>query len=144
MIPMYKGKVNSPQTTLLENINASQTNIKLVDFSILPPAPNIFTILDENNVETVFYASSPVGGSVTVQRGFQGTAKAWDAGTTCLRTFTEYDYGALVDNVNLIVTDTPSNISRNPDGYITLLSRYGLNYQVNRDSENNITSVEVI
>jgi len=39
------------------------------------------------------------GKILTVERGFQGVARSWSAGTVIARNFTEYDYNALVENV---------------------------------------------
>ena len=37
--------------------------------------------------------------AITVERGFQGIPKTWNAGTIIARNFTEYDYNTLVENV---------------------------------------------
>ena len=96
---MYPGKVNSPQTTIVDAINSTTTIITVVDASVLPDAPNIATLGSDEDAETILYTAviGNVLGGVT--RGFQGIAKAWPAGTPIARLFTEYDYRALSKNI---------------------------------------------
>jgi len=42
------------------------------------------------------------GNKLTVIRGFQGAAKAWEAGTTISRNFTAYDHDAFAANINTL------------------------------------------
>lgn len=104
LLPMYSGKVNSPNTTLATTINNSTTTIILTDASVLPTAPNIFVIgYDTANPETIFYPSTPSGNTLSgVTRAFQGTAQGWNSGAKIARLFTEYDYNTLVNNLNII------------------------------------------
>ena len=99
METMYPGKVNSPATTLDGGINDSIQTIDLVDGSVLPDAPNIAVIGTEEDAETILYETKIANQLTDVTRGFQGTAKAWDSGTTIRRTFTEYDYAKLKQNI---------------------------------------------
>ena len=41
---MYAPQNNGPHTALAEAINAAQTDITVVDASVLPAAPNVLTI----------------------------------------------------------------------------------------------------
>jgi hypothetical protein len=96
---MYSGQVNSPATTLAGDIDAAVTTIPLIDASILPAGPNIATIGNGNNAETIKYTSK-VGNSLTgVTRGFQGTAKFWATGEQVARRYTEYDHAAFIKNI---------------------------------------------
>ena len=65
-LPMYGGSINSPSTKLVTNINATTNVISLYDASILPAAPNIFTIGEEEDCETVLYTSSPINNIIMV------------------------------------------------------------------------------
>ena len=96
---MYPGKVNSPQTTLVDEINNTTTMITVTNASVLPDAPNIVTLGSDEDAETVLYTA--VVGNVLggITRGFQGTAKAWPIDTPVARLFTEYDYRALSKNI---------------------------------------------
>jgi hypothetical protein len=42
------------------------------------------------------------GNQLTVQRGFQGQARAWSAGTSVSRNFTAYDHDAFKANVEAL------------------------------------------
>jgi len=106
-LPMYVAKVNSPVTTLATGISDTDTLLSLVDASVLPSAPNLFTIgADTDNPETVYYATSPIGNNVMVQRAFQGTAQTWSIGTNVQRTFTAYDHDTFVTNINSLVPNS--------------------------------------
>ena len=91
---LYPGKANSAPTFLRESIDAHQTNIDVLDASRLPQAENLATIGTGEDAETIKIMAI-TGNTLTVTRGFQGVAKAWDAGTIVARYFTEYDYAAL-------------------------------------------------
>jgi hypothetical protein len=97
--PMYNGIVNSPPTKISGSVSAVDTIIILDNPSVIPDAPNIFTIGSGSDCETVYFANSPSGSSFTVVRGFQGIAKSWDADTIVFRSFTEYDYAAIIENI---------------------------------------------
>ncbi len=96
---MYPGLVNSPETTITNNIGVSDTLIYVLDPSRVPATlPNQMTLGTGTNAETVL-VTEVNGSALTVTRGFQGIAKAWPAGTIIARNFTEYDYNALKENV---------------------------------------------
>lgn len=101
MLEMYKGLVNSPETTITNNINTSDTIIYVVDPARVPTPPNLMTLGTGTNAETVKVLSID-GNALTVQRGFQGVAKDWLAGTIIARNFTEYDYNALRENIETL------------------------------------------
>mgnify|MGYP001487881949 CR=1 FL=1 len=95
---MYPGLVNSPETTLTNGISETDTLIYVLDPARVPEPPNLMTLGTGTNAETVLVTAIN-DNALTVQRGFQGIAKAWPAGTVIARNFTEYDYGALKDNI---------------------------------------------
>lgn len=95
---MYPGMINSPETTITNNINESDTIIYVLDPARVPEPPNLMTLGTGTNAETV-KVTEISGSAITVERGFQGIAKSWPAGTVIARNFTEYDYGALKDNI---------------------------------------------
>lgn len=99
-IPMYPGQVNSPATTLLGAISAQDTTIPVADASKLPSPPNIAVIGIGENAETILYTGVSGNTLTGVTRGFQGTPRAWAAGTQIARLFTAYDYDALRQNVD--------------------------------------------
>jgi hypothetical protein len=72
-------------TTLAVACTTTDAALTLADVSVLPDAPNVFTLgYDTANPETVYYTSiNNVTNQVTVQRGFQDTARNWPSGTKC-------------------------------------------------------------
>lgn len=99
MQTMYSGLVNSPETTITNNISNSDTIIYVLDPSRVPAdLPNLMTLGTGTNAETV-KVTEVDGNALTVERGFQGTLAAWPAGTVIARNFTEYDYNALKENI---------------------------------------------
>ena len=99
MKKMYKGKVNSPATLLVETIDSSVTSIKVADGTVFPEGPNVAVIGTDGNAETIKYDS--INGNILVGcvRGFQGKASVWDKDTIIARNFTEYDLDALQENI---------------------------------------------
>lgn len=99
MKKMYKGKVNSPATLLVETIDSSVTSIKVADGAVFPEGPNVAVIGTDGNAETIKYDS--INGNILVGcvRGFQGKASVWDKDTIIARNFTEYDLDALQENI---------------------------------------------
>lgn len=119
MLNMYKGIPNSPITTITNFINNADTEIVVANATAIPETPNLLVLGgDTDSPETVKLISKD-GVNLTVERGFQGTAKNWDIGTKISRNFTEYDYNALVENVgelstskvdnSKVLTDVPAN-----------------------------------
>lgn len=98
-LPMYQGVVNSPQTELAAPIDATQDTIPLLDASVLPPAPNLATLGTGEDAETVLYTGINGNTLTGVTRGFQGTARAWAAGTKVARYYTAYDHEAFMRNI---------------------------------------------
>lgn len=96
---LYPGKVNSPKTDLATAITATDTEIIVADASKLPAAPNICTFLSGDTSETIAYAGITGNKLTGCMRGLQGTAKGWAVGTKVARTFTEYDWQAVLDNL---------------------------------------------
>ena len=95
---MYKGLVNSPETTITNNISESDTIIYVLDPARVPELPNLMTLGTGTNAETV-KVTEISGSAITVERGFQGIAKSWPAGTVIARNFTEYDHAAFKANI---------------------------------------------
>ena len=96
---MYSGLVNSPETTIANNVGVSDTLIYVLDPARVPSdLPNLMTIGTGTNAETVLVESiNDI--AITVQRGFQGVAKDWPAGTIIARNITEYDHSAFKSNI---------------------------------------------
>lgn len=107
---MYPGKVNSPVTSLNGGITDSATTITVTDASILPDSPNQAIIGNGENAETILYEGKSGNDLTSVTRGYQGTAAAWPSGTQVSRFFTEYDYGAIIDNIEKLQTNNFENL----------------------------------
>ncbi len=99
---MYPGLINSPVTKLAAPINATQTEIEVLDQSAVPEPPNLLVIgTDTQEPETVKILGKN-NGTLSVVRGFQGSAKNYPAGTEVARNFTEYDYSAIISNIGAL------------------------------------------
>lgn len=96
---MYKAAVNSIATTITGSIGAADTVFYVLDDSRVPDPPNLLVIGDNSsNAETVMLTAKD-GNKLTVTRGFQGAARAWEAGTTVSRNSTAYDHDSFMDNI---------------------------------------------
>lgn len=96
---MYSGLVNSPETTIANDVGVSDTLIYVLDPARVPSdLPNLMTIGTGTNAETVLVESIN-DSAITVQRGFQGIAKEWPTGTIIARNFTAYDHDTFKDNI---------------------------------------------
>ena len=102
MKEMFKGKVNSPQTQLLESIDSHSTDIKVLDVSVFPEGPNLAVIGTDAQAETIKYTNINNNILVGCVRGFQGTAKSWEKDSIIARNFTEYDLNAIQENISEI------------------------------------------
>lgn len=117
MKTMYKGLVNSPETTITNNIGTNDTIIYVLDPARVPSdLPNLMVLGTGTNAETI-KVTAIEDNALTVERGFQGIAKDWLAGTIIARNFTEYDYAALVDNINELelTKETPDGAQAKAD-----------------------------
>lgn len=99
MKKMYKGKVNSPQTQIIEDIGLTTNNIKVLDASVFPDGPNLAVIGNDAQAETIKYESINENILVGCVRGFQGKAIAWKKDSVISRNFTEYDLDAIQENI---------------------------------------------
>ncbi|MGC5773608.1 tail fiber protein [Paenibacillus pabuli] len=96
---MYPAAVNSRQTELAEAIDDTQTSFRVLDGSVLPPAPNLLTLGTDESAETVLYTGK-TGNEITgVIRGFESEANSWAIGTKLARYFTAYDHNTFRDNI---------------------------------------------
>lgn len=115
MKTMYKGVVNSPETFLKENLVQGATTMYVADGSVFGTLPTLAVIGDDESAETVL-VESVESGAYMIKRAFEGTAKDWTKGTTVARNFTNYDYQAVVDNIDeLSKRKIPSKLSELTD-----------------------------
>lgn len=108
---MYKGKINSPDTALVENIGPTNTVIKVTDISVFPDGPNLATIGTDEEAETILYGTKTTDSLTGCTRGFQGVAKAWESNTIIARNMTEYDLQAVQDNITELNTNKAEKTS---------------------------------
>ena len=99
---LYPATVNSQATTTLGALNAETVTIEVLDAAVLPDAPNLLVLGTDQTAETVLMTEKN-GNTLTVERGIQGNAIAWPAGTQVARNFTAKDWDDLVENVTIIV-----------------------------------------
>lgn len=97
---MYPGINNSPLTELAASISASDTTITVDSAAVLPAAPNILTIGNDENAELVRYGGISGNQVTDCERGFNDTtAQIWPSGTIVFRGYTEYDHAAFAANI---------------------------------------------
>lgn len=95
---MFKAQTNSIATSITNNVSISDTSITVLDGAILPDAPSLLVLGSGVNAETIKMTAKNID-ILTVERGFQGSAKAWNAGTSISRNFTAYDHDAFLENI---------------------------------------------
>ena len=77
---LYPPMPRSPVTYLSDGIDASIVTVQVDDVSKLPVAPNIATIGDGADSETIKYTGKTADSLTGVVRGFEGEARAWNKG----------------------------------------------------------------
>ena len=99
---MYAPQVNSPATSLSNDISNSATSITVANGSVLPAAPMLLVLGgDTENAETVLMTAKSTN-TLTVTRGVEGSARAWTSGTSVARLFTAKDLADLQSNVTAL------------------------------------------
>lgn len=128
LIEMYPAAVNSKVTVTLGVLNADSTIIEVLDGSVLPDAPNLLVLGSDQTAETVKLTAKE-GNTLTVERGIQGNAIAWPAGTQIARNFTAKDWDDLIANVATIVAKilglTAADVHARPDTWMPSASDVG-------------------
>ena len=119
---MYPANPGSPYTTLASGIDEDDTSISLTADPGFAAATNLACIWDDTgNFEVVKYTDL-TGTTLTVERGFEGTAQAWSAGAYIANLIPAYAINSLQNNVNelnsgkIAATDvTYENLNANGD-----------------------------
>ena len=103
MMQMYHGIVNSPIGEIMVDIAIDDDVIPVSTLAFFPPPPNQATLGLGLEAETVRYNGwdEDTHSLIKVERGFQGTAKAWANGSPIARIYTEYDQRAFIYNMGL-------------------------------------------
>lgn len=103
---MYAAQANSPTTTLTAAIGAADTTILVTSAAVLPSAvPFELSLgIGEAAAETVL-VTAVSGNSLTVTRGWDGTAQAWPVNTVVARTFSARDLNDLQANITALKND---------------------------------------
>lgn len=117
---MYKGIPFSPKTTIIEDINAGSTVIKVADTSVFPEAPNLATIGTDEDAETILYSAKSGDSLSGCTRGVEGTAKSWSSGAIIARNFTAVEYGYIVDNIKQLFDEQEFTARINEEGHLII------------------------
>ena len=117
---MYKGIPFSPKTTIIEDINAGSTVIKVADTSVFPEAPNLATIGTDEDAETIIYSAKSGDSLSGCTRGVEGTAKSWSSGAIIARNFTAVEYGYIVDNIKQLFDEQEFTAVINEEGHLII------------------------
>jgi hypothetical protein len=97
---LYQGKAFSPQTAIAADIGATDTVIQISNIDALPDAPNYATIGTDEEGETIFYAAKTSDSLSGCQRGIEGVASSWAAGSVIARNFTAKDWNDGINAIN--------------------------------------------
>ncbi|MCL2215760.1 MAG: hypothetical protein FWB91_01940, partial [Defluviitaleaceae bacterium] len=100
LLPMFPGAVNSPETFITADVSETDTIITVQSTTGFPETNEPYVLVLGGgfpNAETIRVIAVS-GNTLTVERGYQGTAQAWPQGTTIACNFTEAHYRALVEN----------------------------------------------
>lgn len=101
---MYTPQAFSPQTTLSQDIGASDTRIYVANVNVFPTPPTLATIgTDAASAETVKVTAKGTN-YIDVQRGLLGTAKSWTTNSVIARNFSAADQTAIQNNINTLNT----------------------------------------
>ena len=100
---MYPAQTNSPYTTTLGEISATDTAVVVADASVLPSQlPFLLTLgYDKSASETVL-VTAVSGNTLTITRGVDGNALLWVAGTKAARVFAAKDLNDVQSNLRLL------------------------------------------
>ena len=110
--PMYRAKLNSPETNIIGSITDTDTQFSVVDISAVTPDENIFPILlmiggNRADCETVLLTGIS-GNTLTVERGYRSVARAWEAdndsgsGEIIAANFGAQHHNDFVDNIEYL------------------------------------------
>lgn len=100
---MYPAMPGSPKTTLTADITADATSLTVSDGNVLPTAPNILVIGDDENAEVIGYnakSGNTISGLVRALGGT--TASAWSAGAEVARNITSFDHDRFMENIEAL------------------------------------------
>lgn len=99
---MYTPQAFSPQTTLSQDIGASDTRIYVANVNVFPTPPTLATIgTDAASAETVKITAKGTN-FIDVQRGLLGTAKSWTTNSVIARNFSAADQTAIQNNIKTL------------------------------------------
>ena len=145
--PMYRAKLNSPETNITAAISATDTQFSVLDVSAVTPDDGVFPILlmiggNRSDCETVRLLSIS-GNTLTVERGYKSVARAWGTdeiggGELIAANFGAQHHNTFIDNITALAdgvagatgvelsdTDTPAEgikthyrVMRNVEGFI--------------------------
>lgn len=102
---MYPAAVNSKATITMGALDNNTTTVTVLDGTVLPDAPNLLVLGTDQTAETVLMTAKE-GNMLTIERGFQGVPKAWNAGTEIARNFTGYDLDTTSENIETVAEQT--------------------------------------
>ena len=110
--PMYPAKAGSPKTQLTAELSASGTSMTVADASVLPAAPNLCVLGDDENAEVVLYnaiSGNVVSGLVRAQGGT--TASVWPVNTDVARNYTSFDHDRFIENIEDLENNKISEVN---------------------------------
>ena len=140
--PMYKADTNSIETFLTAKVSETDTTITVQNAEVLPKElPNTLTIGGSlSNAETVLLIEKTAN-TLTVERGHEGIAQAWEPGTPIARTPTAGDHNTFIENIEAL--DEELTEHQNQLNVITGETLYKLERMINFTEIETITYDDV-
>lgn len=103
---MYPAMPGSPKTELAADITASAQSLTVANGNLLPDAPNILVVGNNENAEVIGYNTKSGNAISGLVRALGGTvASAWTAGTEVARNFTSFDHDRFLENIEDLATN---------------------------------------
>ena len=107
--PMYPGQAGSPQTELAEQyVAGTSTTITVADGTVLPDAPNIVTITNEDDTFVSVVYATKTGNVLTDLSVIEGaTTGTFTIAAKAARLYTAADYDTVIGNIQTLATASP-------------------------------------
>jgi len=104
---IYSPQAGSPAAELTSSMSEDDTEAEVNDVSLLPDPPNILTLVDDEDFETIIYQEIDESNNKIkkITRGVQGEIQSWSSGQEIKRLMTARDFeiiqGWIKDFINL-------------------------------------------
>lgn len=107
---LYPAQPGSPQTTTASDIDADDLAVVVSSAAGFIAPTNLAALWDDlGNFEVVKYTNI-AGTTLTIERAFEGTARAWPSGSNIANLLTAYAINSLINNVGILEADRDASL----------------------------------